>query len=113
MAIKFFFNRIGYEHFGAAAQGRVRHFSNSQDFRASFFCSTSLATVEQLPEFSVILLINCNVKPMLPILEAKLHQAYKKGSALFVLGTPIAATYKATHLGTDLRLLDNITQGKH
>lgn len=112
-AIKFFFNRLGYEHFSALQSTMAAGPHTNSDFRDSYLCSTPLASFDQLANHALILLINCNIKTTLPILEAKLHQAYKKGCNIFVLGAPIPSTYKYTHISMDVRTLHLIAQGKH
>lgn len=112
-AIKFFFNRLGYEQFSAISSTPMAGPYTNSDFRSSYLCTTPLNVIEQLTNPAIIVLINCNIKATLPILEAKLHQAYKKGCTIFVLGAPIVSTYRYTHISMDIRLLHLIAQGKH
>lgn len=111
-SIKFFFNRIGFEYFAPAQDGGSLSLPFF-DFRNFYVCQLPLANVEQLATNAIILLINCNIKTTLPILETKIYQAFKTGCAIFVIGPAVPVTYKVTHLGTDLRVLQQIRQGKH
>lgn len=105
LAIKSFFNRIGFEYFRAPVSKGLA-LQQSLDFRKSFVCQIQLSDIDHISSNTIVLLINCNIKPTLPILETKLYQAYKNGASFFVIGAPILATYKFTHLGPDLRVLE-------
>lgn len=111
-ALKLFFNRLGFEHFSPIESAVVAPTLVS-DFRNTFFCETDVAALNQADANSAILLINCNIKATLPILEAKLYQAFCKGASIFVIGPSVVSTYQFKHLGTNLDVLQNIVQGKH
>ncbi len=68
-------------------------------------------TVEEIEDAQAIMLIGCNPRTEMPVLNARIRKAWSRGAKVGVVGQPVDLTYDYFHLGTGRDGLTKLNEG--
>ncbi|MEL7167395.1 MAG: NADH-quinone oxidoreductase subunit NuoG [Pseudomonadota bacterium] len=71
------------------------------------------ATIEDLDDAEMILLIGTNPRVEAPVLNARIRKAWARGAKVALIGDGVDLTYDYTHLGTGREMLANLSKMDH
>jgi NADH-quinone oxidoreductase subunit G len=71
------------------------------------------ATIEDIDDAEMILLIGTNPRDEAPVLNARIRKAWLKGAKVALIGEAADLTYDYTHLGTDRAALEALAKMDH
>ncbi|MGY3439553.1 MULTISPECIES: NADH-quinone oxidoreductase subunit NuoG [unclassified Marinovum] len=71
------------------------------------------AAIEDIDHAGAIMLIGCNPREELPVLNARLRKAWSNGAKIGVVGEAVDLTFEYFHLGTDRAALSKLNDGGH
>ncbi|SFS06802.1 NADH-quinone oxidoreductase subunit NuoG [Yoonia litorea] len=71
------------------------------------------ATVEDIDDAEMILLIGTNPREEAPVLNARIRKAWLKGAKVAVIGEAADLTYDYMHIGTDRAALESLSKMDH
>ena len=72
-----------------------------------------MATIEEIDEAEMILLIGTNPRVEAPVLNARIRKAWTQGATVGRLGAPVDLTYPVVELGADRAALQKIAEMDH
>ncbi len=64
------------------------------------------ATIADIDDAQMIQLIGCDPRSEMPVLNARIRQAWARGADIGLIGQPVDLTYKYTHMGDDRAALE-------
>ena len=71
------------------------------------------ATIEDIDDAQMILLIGTNPREEAPVLNARIRKAWLKGAKVAVIGEKVDLTYDYSHIGTDRAALEALSKMDH
>ncbi len=71
------------------------------------------ATIEEIDDAEMILLIGTNPRDEAPVLNARIRKAWTQGAKVALIGAPVDLTYDYIHLGTDRAALTKLAEMDH
>ncbi|WP_299148645.1 NADH-quinone oxidoreductase subunit NuoG [uncultured Tateyamaria sp.] len=71
------------------------------------------ATIEEIDDAEMILLIGTNPRIEAPVLNARIRKAWTKGAKVAMIGEAVDLTYDVTNIGTDRAALENLSKMDH
>ncbi|WP_159808265.1 NADH-quinone oxidoreductase subunit NuoG [Litoreibacter roseus] len=71
------------------------------------------ATIEEIDDAEMILLIGTNPRVEAPVLNARIRKAWLKGAKVALIGEPQDLSYDYIHLGTDRAALAKLAEADH
>lgn len=109
VALKDLLNKVGSEN---CCTEQVFPLEGSGiDFRSSYLLNSKIANVE---DADFVLLIGTNPRFEAPLLNARIRKGFvHKETDVALLGPNVDLTYDYTHLGSDAKILAELTSGKH
>ena len=105
MATKIFFNNIGSKNY----ECRIDNVKIDPSIRSSYVFNSSISNIENS---DLILLVGTNPRWESSILNARIRKSYLNNNiSIALIGNKKDLTYKYDHLGTSLKILEEILNG--